>query len=121
MGSDLRLSGYFKYIVHIVDFCEEPPVLRCRGDEDRVTQHQRRQALARAFRAQADVVVDMSELAFADVSLMVDLAMLARRLRCKGRAVRLRGAQPQIRLQIERAGLHRLAGVRMDSSAQAFA
>jgi anti-anti-sigma regulatory factor len=55
----------------------------------------------------------MSELAFADVSLMVDLAMLARRMRRKGRAVRLRGAQPHIRLQIERAGLHRLAGVRM--------
>jgi anti-anti-sigma factor len=121
VGSDLRLGGYFKYIAQIVDFCEEPPVLRCRGDEDRVTQPRRRQALARAFRAQADVVVDMSELAFADVSLMVDLAMLARRLRRKGRAVRLRGAQPQIRLQIERAGLHRLAGVRMESSAQAFA
>ncbi len=62
----------------------------------------------------------MSELAFADVSLMVDLAMLARRLRGKGRAVWLRGAQPHIRIQIERAGLHRLAGVRPDSSA-AFA
>lgn len=63
----------------------------------------------------------MSELAFADVSLMVDIAMLARRMRRKGRAVRLRGAQPQIRLQIERAGLHRLGGVRMESTAQAFA
>lgn len=57
----------------------------------------------------------MSELAFADFSLMVDLAMLARRLRRKGRAVRLRGAQPQIRIQIERVGLHRLAGVRLES------
>jgi anti-anti-sigma regulatory factor len=62
----------------------------------------------------------MSELAFADVSLMVDLAMLARRMRREGRAVRLRGAQPHIRWQIERAGLHRLAGVRMESAAQAF-
>jgi anti-anti-sigma regulatory factor len=96
-------------------------VLRCRGDEDRATQARRRQALARAFRAQGDVVVDMSELAFADVSLMLDLAMLARRMRKKGRAVRLRGAQPPIRLQIERAGLHRLAGVRVESPAQAFA
>ena len=120
-GSDLRLSAYFKYIANIVDFYEEPPVLRCRGDEDRVTQPRRRQALARAFRAQGDVVVDMSELAFADVSLMVDLAMLARRMRRKGRTVRLSGAQPLIRLQIERAGLHRLAGVRMDTPAQAFA
>lgn len=62
----------------------------------------------------------MSELAFADVSLMVDLAMLARRLRRKGRAVRLRGARPHIRVQIERAGLHRLAGIRLESAA-AFA
>ena len=96
-------------------------MLRCRGDEDRVTQARRRPALARAFRAQGDVVVDMSELAFADVSLMVDLAMLARRMHRKGRAVRLRGAQPLIRLQIERAGLHRLSGVRIESTAQAFA
>ena len=66
-------------------------------------------------------MVDMSELAFADVSLMVDLAMLARRLRRKGRAIRLRGARPHIRLQIERAGLHRLAGVRVESPAQALA
>jgi anti-anti-sigma regulatory factor len=62
----------------------------------------------------------MSELAFADVSLMVDLAMLARRLRTKGRSVRLRGARPHIRAQIERTGLHRLAGVRLESAA-AFA
>ena len=96
-------------------------MLRCRGDEDRVTQARRRPALARAFLAQGDVVVDMSELAFADVSLMVDLAMLARRLRRKGKAVRLRGAQPHIRWQIERSGLHRLAGVRLESPAQAFA
>ncbi|MBV8943155.1 MAG: STAS domain-containing protein [Solirubrobacterales bacterium] len=105
----------------IVDFCEKPPTLRCRGDEDRATQGRRRQALARAFRAQGDVVVDLSELVFADVSLMVDLAMLARRLRGKGRAVFLRGAQPQIVSQIERAGLHRLAGVRVEEGAQAFA
>jgi anti-anti-sigma regulatory factor len=97
-------------------------VLRCRGDEDRATQGRRRQALARAFRAQDDVIVDMSELAFADVSLMVDLAMLARRLRNKGRAVRLRGARPHIRRQIERAGLHRLPGVRLEGgSAPALA
>ena len=37
--------------------------------------------MMRAIRAQTDVVVDLSELVFADASLMVDLAMLARRLR----------------------------------------
>jgi anti-anti-sigma regulatory factor len=104
----------------IVDFCEKPPTLRCCGDEDRTTQGRRRQALARAFRAQGDVVVDLSELAFADVSLMVDLAMLGRRLRARGRALRLRGAQPQIRRQIVRAGLHRLGGIRLEDRA-AFA
>jgi anti-anti-sigma regulatory factor len=45
---------------------------------------------------------------------MVDLAMLARRLRARGRALRLRGAQPHIRRQILRAGLHRLAGIRIE-------
>ena len=104
----------------IVDYCEQPPILRCRGDEDRTTMGRRRQALVRAIRAQGDVVVDLSELAFADVSLMVDLAMLARRLRNRGRALRLRGAQPQIRRQILRAGLHRLGGVRLEDRA-AFA
>ena len=58
--------------------------------------------------------MDLSELAFADVSLMVDLAMLARRLRAHGRALRLLGAQPQIRREILRAGLHRLGGVRLE-------
>jgi anti-anti-sigma regulatory factor len=67
------------------------------------------------------VVVDLSELVFADASLMVDLAMLARRLRAHGRAILLRGAQPQIRTLIELVGLHRLAGVRFDGAAQAFA
>jgi anti-anti-sigma regulatory factor len=77
--------------------------------------------LTRAFRAQADVVVDLSELVFADASLMVDLAMLARRLRAHGRAILLRGAQPQIRTLIEMVGLHRLAGVRFEGGAPAFA
>jgi anti-anti-sigma regulatory factor len=77
--------------------------------------------LTRAFRAQSDVVVDLSELVFADASLMVDLAMLARRLRAHGRAILLRGAQPQIRTLIELVGLHRLPGVRFDGPAPAFA
>jgi anti-anti-sigma regulatory factor len=52
---------------------------------------------------------------------MVDLAMLARRLRAHGRAILLRGAQPQIRTLIELVGLHRLAGVRVDGATPAFA
>jgi anti-anti-sigma factor len=67
--------------------------------------------LARAFASQSDVVVDLSELSFADTSLMVDLAMLSRRLRRRGRALVLRGAQPQIQRLIELVGLDRLPGV----------
>lgn len=67
------------------------------------------------------MVVDLSELSFADPSLMVDLAMIARRLRTHGRALLLRGAQPQIRTLIELVGLHRLPGVRFEGPAPAFA
>ena len=66
--------------------------------------------MIRAIRAQTDVVVDLSELVFADASLMVDLAMLARRLRACGRKILLRDAQPQILRLIELVGLHRLPG-----------
>ena len=41
---------------------------------------------------------------------MLDLAMVARRLRVRGSALRLRGAQPQIITLIELMGLHRLPG-----------
>jgi anti-anti-sigma regulatory factor len=75
----------------------------------------------RALRAKADVVVDLTELVFADASLMVDLAMLARRLRAHGRGVLLRGAQPQIMTLIEIVGLHRLPGVRFDGPTPALA
>jgi anti-anti-sigma factor len=98
----------------IVDFDDKPGVLRCRGDEDRSTQGCRRRALTRALRAQTDIVVDLSELVFADASLMVDLAMLARRLRTGGRKILLRGAQPQILALIELVGLHRLPGVKLE-------
>jgi anti-anti-sigma regulatory factor len=98
----------------IVHFDDMPPTLRCRGDEDRSTQGSRRRALTRAIRAQADVTVDLSELAFADPSLMLDLAMLARRLRAHGRALLLCGAQPQIRTLIELVGLHKLPGVELE-------
>jgi len=77
--------------------------------------------MTRAIRAQADVVVDLSELVFADASLMVDLALLARRLRAHGRAILLRGAQPQIRTLIELVGLHKVPGVRLDGAAPALA
>ena len=66
-------------------------------------------------------MVDLSELVFADASLMLDLAMLARRLRAHGRAILLRGAQPQIRTLIELVGLHRLPGVRLDGASPALA
>lgn len=95
--------------------------MRCKGDEDRTTQGRRRQALARAIRTQADVVVDLSELHFADASLMLDLAMIARRLRTHGRAILLRDAQPQITTLIELVGLHRLPGVHIEGPTAAFA
>jgi anti-anti-sigma factor len=95
--------------------------LRCTGDEDRTTQSRRRRALTRAIKSQADVIVDLTELAFADSSLMLDLAMLARRLRAHGWAILLRGAQPQIRTLIETMGLHRMPGVRLEGPSPAFA
>jgi anti-anti-sigma regulatory factor len=67
------------------------------------------------------VIVDMTELVFADTSLMLDLAMLSRRLRAKGRSILLRGPQPQIRTLIEIVGLHRLPGVRFEGPSPALA
>jgi anti-anti-sigma regulatory factor len=95
----------------IVSYEEHPPLLRCCGDEDRSTQSRRRQALSQALSAPSDVLVDLSQLAFADPSLMLDLAMLARRLRKAGWQLLLQGAQPDIRALIEYVGLHRLSGV----------
>ena len=89
-------------------------VLRCTGEEDASTKPLRSRALSCAKRSSNDVVVDLSELGFADPSLMIDLAMVARRLRMRGRGLRLRGAQPHIRRLIEMVGLHRLPGVLMD-------
>ena len=59
----------------------------------------------------ADLRVDLSGCAFADSSLMLDLAMLARRLRQAGRTLVICDAQPHIQRLIERVGLHRLPGV----------
>ncbi|HEV2999257.1 MAG TPA: STAS domain-containing protein [Solirubrobacteraceae bacterium] len=87
-------------------------MLRVSGDEDRATQSLRRPPLSRALAlASTDLTVDLSELHFADVSLMLDLAMLARRLRKTGKCMRVQGARPQIQRLIEMVGLDRLPGV----------
>jgi anti-anti-sigma regulatory factor len=104
-------SGSFAAIVHYDD---SPPVLRCSGDEVRATQSRRRRAFSRALVCGTDVVVDLTELAFADASLMLDIAMLARRLRACRAKLHVRGAQPQVRQLIERVGLHRLPGVHVE-------
>jgi anti-anti-sigma factor len=76
-----------------------------------VTSGRRRRAISRALRAGSDVVVELSGLTFADSSLMIDLAVLARRLRAQGRGLRLNGAQPHILRLIELMGLDRLPAV----------
>jgi anti-anti-sigma regulatory factor len=58
--------------------------------------------------------VDLHGLVFADPSLMVDLALVARRVRQAGGVICIRGAQPQIMRLIEIVGLHRLPGVIVD-------
>ena len=57
------------------------------------------------------MIVDLSELSFADSSLMIDLAVLAQRLRAHGRTLSLRHPQPHVRQLIELVGLHRLPSV----------
>lgn len=75
----------------------------------------------RALRAQTNVIVDLTELVFADASVMLDLAVLARRLRTRGRGILLRGPQPQVMALIKHVGLHRLPAVRFEGAAPAFA
>jgi anti-anti-sigma factor len=104
----------------LVRFEQRPALLRCSGDEDRTTQSLRRQALSQALSAPTDLTVDLSDLGFADTSLMLDLMMVAGRLRQAGRAMRLCGAQPQIQRLIELVGLHRLAGVTVVAPAGAL-
>ncbi|HMS61631.1 MAG TPA: STAS domain-containing protein [Solirubrobacteraceae bacterium] len=100
---------------------DNPPVLHCSGDEDRSTQSLRRPALSRALSVDDDLLVDLTGLSFADASLMVDLAMVARRLRKAGRGMRMSGAAPHIHTLIELVGLHRLPGVQVDGPATAAA
>jgi len=73
------------------------------------------------MKAHGDVVVDLSELAFADTSLMLDLAALARRLRRHGFTLRLRSPQAQVRILIELVGLNRLDGVKLEDPAPVLA
>jgi anti-anti-sigma regulatory factor len=56
-------------------------------------------------------MVDLSDLHFADPSLMIDLACLAQRLRAHGGTLMLRSPQPHIRTLIEMMGLDRLPAV----------
>jgi anti-anti-sigma factor len=95
----------------IVSFDEKIGVLRVTGEEDRATSGRRRRPLSVALRATRDVTVDMSELSFADPSLMIDLACLAQRLRAHGRTLWLRNPQPHVRRLIELVGLSRLPSV----------
>ena len=66
------------------------------------------------------MIVDLSDLTFADSSVIVDLACLAQRLRAQGRMLWLAGAQPQIRSLIESVGLDRLPAVRLAGPAPAL-
>ena len=90
------------------------------GDEDRNTSGHRRRQLSTALKATRDVIVDLTELRFADVSLMIDLACLAQRLRAQGRTLWLSGAQPEIRRLIETVGLHHLPAVRLAGAQPAY-
>ena len=58
-------------------------------------------------------MVDLSDLDFADSSLMIDLAVLAQRLRARGRTLCLQGPKPHVQQLIELVGLHRLPSVRV--------
>ena len=71
--------------------------------------------------ATRDVIVDLSDLQFADASVMIDLACLAQRLRAQGRTLWLSGAPPNIRRLIETVGLHRLPSIRLDGTQPALA
>jgi anti-anti-sigma regulatory factor len=114
-------AGAFVRFAAIVEYATHPPTLRCCGDEDRTTQARRRQALVRAIKAQTDVVVDLSELSWADVSLMLDFVTLARRLRVQGFELALRDPQPQIAALLELVGLDRVPSVRIEHTEPVYA
>ena len=105
----------------IVSFDEQLGVLRVSGDEDRSTSGRRRRPISAALNATRDVIADLSELRFADSSLMIDLAVLAQRLRAHGRTLCLRHPQPHINRLIELVGLDRLPSVRVVAAQAAAA
>ena len=82
-----------------------------------MTSGRRRRPLSAALRATRDVIVDLSELRFADSSLMLDFAVLAQRLRAQGWSLCLRNPQPHVKRLSELVGLHRLPGVRVEEAA----
>ena len=90
------------------------------GDEDRTTSGRRRRPFSVALHATRDVIVDLSELQFADSSVIVDLACLAQRLRAQGMTLSLRHPQPHVHTLIEMVGLHRLPAVRLDGPLPAY-
>ena len=63
----------------------------------------------------------MRDLTFADSSFMLDVAIVARRLRRTGRLMLVRNPQPQVWRVIEIVGLHRLPGVIVEGPAPALA
>jgi anti-anti-sigma factor len=107
----LSLAADLSSLLPIVSFDEQLGVLRVTGEEDRSTIGHRRRPISAALRATRDVIVDLSELEFADPSLMIDLACLAQRLRAHGQTLLLRNPQPHIKRLIELIGLHRLPSV----------
>lgn len=107
----MSLAAGLSRFTRIVSFDEQLGVLRVTGDEDRTTSGRRRRSFSAAFKATRDVIVDLSELHFADPSLMIDLACLAQRLRAHGMKLSLNHPQPHIRTLIELVGLHRLPSV----------
>ena len=106
------------YLCAIVTLDEQRFVLRVSGDEDRATQSLRRRPLSRVLTTlREDLTVDLSDLSFADSSVMLDLLMLARRLRQADRRMVILSPQPHIRRLIELVGLDRLEGVSMAAAA----
>lgn len=113
-GSGCRRRAEWSSLLRIVSFDPHAGVLSVSGDEDRATAGRRRRPLSAALRAGRDVIVDLRDLRFTDSSLMVDLAVLAQRLRSEGRQLRLMGPQPQVQTLIELVGLHRLPAVALE-------
>jgi anti-anti-sigma regulatory factor len=72
--------------------------------------------MSSALTSTHDVVADLSELHYADSSMMLDLAMLAGRLRAEGRTLRLQGARPHVEALIDMVGLSRLPAVSLAES-----